>query len=125
MNTSLPVALAEVVLQPEGVINGTITVTELGEGITQDMFASDGAIGHFSDFDIAAGHTVYCEQPGTSANALFRVFSGDGTQILGNFTADGNIYLIDPAGILFGADSQVNVNQLIASSLDISDGDFS
>jgi len=124
LNTSLPVALAEVVLQPEGVINGIITVDPLGGGSNQDMFASDGAIGHFSDFDIAAGHTVYCEQPNTSANALFRVFSGDGTQILGSFTADGNIYLIDPAGILFGVDSQVNVNQLIASSLDISDGDF-
>ena len=111
LNTSLPVALAEVMLQPDGVINGDITVTPLGEGTTQDMTASDGAIGHFSDFDIAAGHVVDCVQPGSNANALFRVFSDDGTQILGQFDANGNIYLIDPAGILFGADSVINVNQ--------------
>ena len=124
LNTSLPVALAEVVLQPDGIQNGTITVTPLGGGTIQDMTASDGAIGHFSDFDIAAGHAVTCVQPGANANALFRVFSGDGTQILGQFDATGNIFLIDPAGILFGANSQVNVNRLVASSLDISNQDF-
>ncbi len=124
LNTSLPAVLAEVVLQPDGIKNGTITVNPLGGGITQDMTASDGAIGHFSDFDIAAGHAVTCVQPGANANALFRIFSGDGTQILGQFDATGNIFLIDPAGILFGANSQVNVNRLVASSLDIDNGDF-
>ncbi|HUT45670.1 MAG TPA: Ig-like domain-containing protein, partial [Sedimentisphaerales bacterium] len=70
------------------------------------------------------GHAVTCVQPGANANALFRIFSGDGTQILGQFDATGNIFLIDPAGILFGANSQVNVNRLVASSLDISNQDF-
>ncbi len=121
-NTS--VVLAEVVLQPDGIINGDINVTPLGGGITQDMTATDGAIGNFSDFDIAEGHFVNCVQSSANANALFRVYSGDGTQILGRFDATGNIYLIDPAGILFGANSSVNINQLVASSLDISDLDF-
>ncbi len=124
LNTLLPGALAEVVLQPDGIKNGSITVTPLGGGITQDMTASDGAIGHFSDFDIAAGHVVNCVQSSANANALFRVFSGDGTQILGRFDATGNIYLIDTAGILFGANSQVNVNRLVASGLGMSDTDF-
>jgi filamentous hemagglutinin family protein len=114
--------LAEVVLQSQ--INGTIDVSPLGGGITQDMIVSDGAIGHFSDFDIAAGHTVTCVQPGANANALFRVFSDNGTQILGQFNANGNVFLIDPAGILFGANSQVNVNKLVASTLDIDDEVF-
>ena len=124
LNTSIPVVLAEVVLQPGGVVNGNITVTPLGGGTTQNITASDGAIGFFSDFDIAAGHVVNCVQPSANANALLIVFSGDGTQILGQFDATGNIYLIDPTGILFGANSQVNVNQLVASSLDISNEDF-
>jgi filamentous hemagglutinin family protein len=123
LNTWLPSVLAEVVLQPDGVINGNVTVAPLSNGI-QNMTASDGAIGHFSNFDIAAGDTVNCSQPSNNANALFRVFSGDGTQILGNFNANGNIYLIDPAGILFGEHSQVNVNRLVASSLDIANQDF-
>lgn len=123
MNTWLPAVMAEVVLQPDGLINGNITVTPLADGV-QNMTASNGAIGHFSSFDIAAGHNVYCIQPGSTANALFRIFSDNGTQILGNFKANGNIYLIDPAGILFGEFAQINVNQLVASSLDISNQDF-
>lgn len=126
LNTTLPVALAEVVLQPGGEINGSITVIPdpVISGRT-NMTASDGAIGHFSDFDIAEGHFVDCVQPSANANALFRVFSGDGTQILGRFDATGNIYLIDTAGILFGANSQVNVNRLVASGLEMLDTDFS
>jgi len=125
VNTFLPAAMAEVVLMPGGEINGSISVTPLGGGTVQDMTASNGAIGHFSDFDIAAGHIVNLSQTGgPNPNALFRVFSGDGTQILGQFNANGNVFLIDPAGVLFGADSVVNVNQLIASSLDISNEDF-
>jgi filamentous hemagglutinin family protein len=125
VNTFLPAAMAEVVLAPDGVINGTITVDPLGGGTTQSMTANNGAIGHFSDFDIAAGHTVTLSQTGgPNPNALFRVFSGDGTQILGQFDANGNVFLVDPAGIVFGPESVINVNQLVASSLDISDGDF-
>ena len=123
LNTWLPAVLAEVVLQSGGVIEGDITVTSLAGG-TQNMTASDGAIGHFDNFDIAVGDTVYCVQPSTNANALFRIFSGDGTQIYGRFEANGNIFLVDPAGILFGAGSQINVNQLVASSLDILNQDF-
>jgi len=124
LNTSLPGALAEVVLQTDGIQNGTITVTPLEEGITQNMKVSNDAIGNFSDFDIAEGHTVTCVQNSANSNALFRVFSGDGTQILGQFDANGNIFLVDPAGILFGVNSKVNVNRLVASSLDISNEDF-
>ena len=123
LNTWLPAVLAQVVLQPDGVKNGTITVNPLDERI-QEMTATDGAIGHFSNFDIAASDTVYCDQFDASANALFRIFSGDGTQIYGSFESNGNIFLIDTAGILFGADSKINVNQLVASSLDITNQNF-
>jgi len=122
LNTSLPVASAEVVL--DGIIRGDITVSPLGGGTLQDMTASDGAIGHFSDFDIASGHLVNCVQPGADASALFRVFSGDGTQIYGQFDANGHIYLVDPAGILFGSGSQINVTRLVASGLNITDSAF-
>ena len=118
----MQVALAEVVQTSSWPDPGSVTVTPLGGGTTQNMTADNGAIGNFSDFDIAALHSVTCAQP-TNGNALFKVF-GDGTEILGNFTANGNIYLIDPAGILFGPNSQINVNKLVASGLNMTDQDF-
>jgi filamentous hemagglutinin family protein len=44
--------------------------------------------------------------------------SGTPSQILGNVTAQGSVYVINRNGILFGAGSQVNVHSLAASSLD-------
>jgi len=119
-NASL--VLAEVVMTSNPA--GTIEVTPLNGGTTQGMTATDRAIGHFSDFDIIAGHTVTCTQPGPSANALFRVFSEDGTQIFGTFNANGGIWLIDAAGILIGSTGQINVPRLVASGLAMSDTVF-
>ena len=123
LNTSVPIALADVSL--DSIIRGDITVeADTIEPDKTNMTASDGAIGHFSDFDIPSGHFVDCVQPSAESSALFRVFSGDGTQILGRFDANGSVYLIDPAGILFGPGSQINVNRLIASGLNMSNDAF-
>ena len=46
------------------------------------------------------------------------------SQILGNLNANGNVYLVNPSGILFGHNAQVDVGGLIASTLDITDQDF-
>ncbi len=47
--------------------------------------------------------------------------TGNPTQILGNIKADGQVYLINPNGIIFGGSSQVNARGLTASSLPIND----
>lgn len=47
--------------------------------------------------------------------------SGRPSQILGNLTAQGAVYVINRNGVLFGAGSQVNVHSLVASSLNLLD----
>ncbi|GLU31844.1 hypothetical protein Busp01_16860 [Trinickia caryophylli] len=44
--------------------------------------------------------------------------SGKPSQILGNITAQGSVYVVNRNGILFGPGSQVNLHSLVASSLD-------
>jgi len=119
-NVPASFVLADVVLTD--VVNGNIGVKSRGN--TTNMTASDGAIGKFSDFDIASKHSVLCAQPGADARALFKVFSGDGTQIYGNFEATGSIYLFDAKGVLVGPGAMINMTQFIASSLNISNEDF-
>jgi filamentous hemagglutinin family protein len=46
------------------------------------------------------------------------------SRILGNLSADGQVYVINRNGIIFGGSSQVNVNTLIASSLSLSNEQF-
>ncbi|NTX29642.1 filamentous hemagglutinin family protein [Burkholderia pyrrocinia] len=45
--------------------------------------------------------------------------SGRPSQVLGNITAQGAVYVINRNGVLFGSGSQVNVHSLVASSLDV------
>ena len=63
-------------------------------------------------------------QPNSSYVALNRIFDQDPTLIYGNLSADGKIYLINQNGILFGPNSRVNVNTLVASSFNMSNDDF-
>src|SRR5580692_6850544 len=75
-----------------------------------------------ADFDQSAG-----TQNGTNSwIALNRILDPTGvpSQILGSIKADGQIYLINQNGIIFGGGSQVNVNTLIASTLNIPDAAF-
>ncbi|MDD5198248.1 MAG: filamentous hemagglutinin N-terminal domain-containing protein, partial [Terrimicrobiaceae bacterium] len=47
--------------------------------------------------------------------------SGRPSQILGSIKADGQVYVINQNGIIFGGASQVNVHTLVASALPIND----
>ncbi len=121
-----PAALAEVVLigTPPGITVDPVVVNPTGPD-TQAMSADNGAIGTFSNFDIADGLIVNCSQGGSStANALFKVFSDDGTQIYGIFNAEGNIYLQDILGLLVGPTGEIHANQFVATTVNIDNQDW-
>jgi len=63
-------------------------------------------------------------QPSTTAAVLNRVHDGDVTGIMGNLNANGRVFVINPAGIVFGESAVINVSQLVASSLTLEDADF-
>ena len=67
----------------------------------------------------AGGETVVK----TNWSALNRIWDRNPSAIFGQLDADGRIFLINQNGILFGPDSRVNVHTLVATSLDIVDGD--
>lgn len=79
---------------------------------------------NWQSFDIAEGNRVTFNQPGTDAIALNRVLGADGSKIMGQLDANGRVFVINPNGVLFGQNAQVNVGGLVASTLDISDSDF-
>jgi filamentous hemagglutinin family protein len=85
---------------------------------------SERAILNWRSFDIDAGSRVEFRQPSSSSAALNRIYQGDPSSILGSLDANGQVYLINPNGIVFGGSSQVNVRGLLASSLDVTDRIF-
>lgn len=79
----------------------------------------------WKSFNVGAQESVNFVQPSASAIAVNRILDTNGSQILGQLNANGQVYLINPNGILFGAGAQVNVGGLVASTLDIKDADLS
>ena len=71
----------------------------------------------WSSFNIAPQDTVDFVQPSMSAIAINRIFDTNGTQILGHLNANGQVYLINPNGILFGPGAELNVGGLVATTL--------
>src|SRR5580692_10509411 len=71
----------------------------------------------WTSFNIAAQDTVDFVQPSASAIAVNRIFDTNGTQILGHLNANGQVYLINPNGILFGPGAELNVGGLVATTL--------
>ncbi|MEW6438765.1 MAG: filamentous hemagglutinin family protein [Pseudomonadota bacterium] len=101
----------------QSVSNGQTTVTV--QQTTQK------AILTWTSFNVGKNTELYFNQSAGNSSAgnnwiaLNRVIdpSGVPSQILGQIKAEGTVYIINHNGIVFGGGSQVNVNSLLASSL--------
>ena len=94
---------------------GTTTVTQSSQNLSLN----------WQSFNTTSHETVNFVQPSASAIAVNRISDTNATQFYGQLHANGQVYLINPNGILFGAGSQINVGGLVASTLNISDANLS
>ena len=113
------------VATPQGgvVSAGSASITQLPGQMTITQNTPHVAI-NWQSFGIEAGQSVQFVQPGRSAVALNRVTGADPSAILGRLSANGQVFLVNPNGILFGSGASVDVGGLVASTLKINDSDF-
>ncbi|MHB1013981.1 MAG: YDG domain-containing protein, partial [Desulfurivibrionaceae bacterium] len=102
---------------------GSGDIGQSGSTLTVTQTSPKLAI-NWQGFNIGQSETVNFNQPGTGAIALNRVLGQAPSQILGNLRANGQVFVLNPNGVLFGHTAQVNVNGLVASSLNLNDADF-
>src|SRR5579862_8773929 len=105
------------------VTSGAAAAIHNGNTLTIQQ-SSNTATLNWSSFNISADGKVAFNQPNSSSVALNRIYDSSASQIFGSLSANGQLYLINANGILFGAGSKVNVSGLIASSLNITDATF-
>jgi len=109
-----------------GPLGGQITagIGQIQQGATTTTIrqSSQTLSLNWQSFDLAANQTVNFLQPGRDAVAINRIFSSTPSDIFGRLNANGQVWLINPNGVLFGASAQVNVGGLVASALDVDDG---
>lgn len=99
---------------------GVITTVN---GTTLNVSAPDRAILSWQNFGsgtdtIAAGDTVAYALPTANASVLNIVGGTNKTAIDGSITSNGNVYILNPNGVLFGGGSRVDVNSLYVSTND-------
>jgi filamentous hemagglutinin family protein len=117
-------ALATPALPTGGqVVSGTGSIRQTDQVMTVQQDTSKLAI-NWNSFDIARGNTVIFNQPSASAVALNRVLGGTRSEIYGQLQSNGQVFISNPNGILFGRTAEVNVGGLLATTKSISDADF-
>ena len=103
---------------------GTGTISQNGKTVT--IMQTTNKLGiNWQNFNIASDEKVIFVQPGLSSIALNRIVGSQASTIAGQLIANGKVFLINPNGILFSPTAEVNVGGLVASSLAITDSNFS
>jgi filamentous hemagglutinin family protein len=117
-------ALAPGTLPTGGTVTaGAGTIASSGSAMTIQQTSPRMAI-DWSSFSIGANASVTFDQPGPGAIALNRVLGSAKSEIYGKLNANGQVFLLNPNGILFGKGAEVNVGGLVASTLSLSNDDF-
>ncbi len=86
--------------------------------------SSTRAVINWQGFSVGRQETVNFNQPSAAAATLNRVTGNERSVINGAINANGQVFIVNSAGILFGGGAQVNVGGLVASTLNITDQNF-
>ncbi|MEA0737280.1 filamentous hemagglutinin N-terminal domain-containing protein [Xanthomonas campestris pv. campestris] len=99
------------------IVGGTGSINAASGGSQSITQTSNRMALTWSAFDIGSSATVTFNQPSSNAAVLNLIQSGNPTQIFGNINANGQVFLINTNGMIFGSTAQINVGGLVASTL--------
>ncbi|NBT47271.1 MAG: filamentous hemagglutinin N-terminal domain-containing protein, partial [Actinobacteria bacterium] len=85
---------------------------------------TDRAVINWNSFSIANGELTKFVQPNSSSAVLNRVVAANPSAIYGTLEANGNVFLINPGGVLVGAGGVVNTASFVASTHDMNTEEF-
>jgi filamentous hemagglutinin family protein len=106
------------------VVGGAAAVTAPDTTHTVITQSTQSAVVNWQQFNVGSNEYVIFNQPGASAAILNRIVGGNASEILGNISANGRVFLINPQGIIFGQGATIDVGSLVASTLNIKTDDF-
>jgi filamentous hemagglutinin family protein len=109
---------------PDGqqVVAGNATFARQGNLTT--ITAANNTIINYNSFNIAVHETVRFIQPDASSRVLNRIQGAAPTHIDGSLLANGIVYIVNPAGVIFGHGAVIDVGGLHAAAASITNQDF-
>ncbi|WAC74486.1 YDG domain-containing protein [Roseateles sp. SL47] len=101
---------------------GNATISQTTTTTTTTITQTSARVSlNWQSFNTSSQEVVHFVQPSANAIAVNRIADVNGTRFFGRLQANGQVFLINPNGVLFGATAQVNVGGLVASTLHLSD----
>lgn len=100
--------------------SGQGSIAQNGKNMTVTQNSGKMAV-DWTQFNIARDEAVKFAQPGRDAVALNRITGGQKSVIDGALSANGNLFLVNPNGVVFGKTSTVDVGSLVASTAQLND----
>lgn len=104
------------------VVAGQATAQTIGN--LMQITNTPGAILNWQQFNIDVGQTTQFIQNNAASQVFNRVTGGDVSQILGTLQSNGQVFLINPAGVFFGQGAVVDTAGFLASTLAASNTDL-
>ena len=109
-------------VQVQNVARGSATVSQDQNNTVIE--AANNTIINYTQFDVNLGQTATFIQPSARARVLNRVLSADPSYLLGTLNANGQVYFVNPSGLVIGQDAVINAAQFHAAAGNISNTDF-
>src|SRR4051812_47883506 len=104
------------------VVKGSASFQQNGN-LTQ-ITASNRAIINYKQFDIPGGAAVQFIQPSERATVLNRIQSPVPSRIDGSISANGQVFFVNPSGVIFGKDATVRAAGFTAAAANLSNDNF-
>jgi filamentous hemagglutinin family protein len=106
--------------QDPNVVGGGATFNSSGATLTVNQSTNRTVI-DWRSFNIGSNATTNFVQPGASSIAVNRVnASANPTEIQGSLNANGQVWILNPNGVLFGKTAKIDVAGIVASTANIS-----
>jgi len=102
---------------------GSATITQSAAQTTIKQ-TSDKAVVNWSNFSIGSGSSVRFEQPSASSIALNRVTGRQASVIQGALQANGQVWVLNPNGVLIAPGGQVAAGSFLATTRSLTDQQF-
>ncbi|AMC33164.1 two-partner secretion domain-containing protein [Janthinobacterium sp. B9-8] len=104
------------------IIHGSADIQQVGKMLI--IKNTPNAIIEWKKFNIANDEATRFQQESAKSIVLNRVSGIDPSQILGQLSSNGRVFLINRNGLLVGKDARIDTAGFVASTLDIKNDDF-
>lgn len=113
----LPLAISSLFCNPTGlqVVSGEARLSSSNDGILQ-IETSDNSLLEWAEFSIGEGECTRFIQPSSSSTAVNRVIGLNCSKIDGLLESNGNLFLINHAGVLIGKSAQIHTESFFATA---------